>query len=104
VPQVVEFLGFINLETGEPMPPGTEGKWLPMEEGHRFPNEDSVPEGPRLKAVFSWFKLDTNVVLQAGETVVLGPLKQIGDVKRFEDRVPKTKPVVFVTATVVGSQ
>jgi len=41
--------------------------------------------------------------LQAGETAVLGPLKQIGDVKRFEDRVPKTKPVVFVTAAVVGA-
>jgi general secretion pathway protein D len=85
-PQVVDYLGFDNLDTGKPMPRGAD---------------DSAPEGPRLKAVFSAFKLKTKLVLKSGETVMLDPLEQTEDVKPFADRVRKGTITVFVTATVV---
>ena len=86
VPQVVDFLGFVNLDTGKPMPLGTD---------------DSAPAGPRLKAVFSEFMLDAKVVLKSGEAAMLEPLKQIEDVKPFANRVRKVKPVVFITASII---
>jgi beta-lactamase regulating signal transducer with metallopeptidase domain len=86
-PQVVEFLGFDNLDTGKPMPSAAD---------------ESAPEGPRLRAVFSAIKLNTKLVLRSGETVMLEPLKQTEDVKPFADRVPKGDVAVFITATAVS--
>lgn len=91
-PQVVEFLGFKDLDTGKfPVLPGpiavTGGEWM---DDHK-----------RLAPLFSERTLDTNVVLQNGGTVVLGGFRQAGSSKPRAGGKPASELLVFVTATIV---
>jgi beta-lactamase regulating signal transducer with metallopeptidase domain len=87
-PQVVEFVGFKDLDSGKfPASRIVDGRW--------------INDGRRLLAVFSERTLDTNVVVPNGGTVVLGGLRQVGSGK------PNAKPtelLVFITASIVGQE
>jgi len=87
-PQVVEFVGFKDLDSGKfPASRIVEGKW--------------VNDGRRLVPVFSERTLDTNVVVQNGGTVVLGGLRQVG---REKPNAKPTELLVFITASIVGQE
>ena len=91
-PQVVEFVGFTDLDTGK-FSAGqkpviiADGKW--------------IGDARRLMSIFSERTLDANVVLESGGTAVLGGLRQVGS------KNPNSRPtelLVFITASIIDPE
>jgi beta-lactamase regulating signal transducer with metallopeptidase domain len=95
-PSVVEFLGFVDLDTGKSAP-------APRSKPGKLNLPDMKPLGTisRLKPIFSERQLTTQINLKPGETVALTKVEETADVKPFEKTAPRRGLIVFVTATVV---
>jgi beta-lactamase regulating signal transducer with metallopeptidase domain len=96
-PSVVEFLGFVDLETGKSVAAARASNVAEF----TFPDTKPLEPLGRLKSVFSERKTETNVVLKPGSTVVLSQVRETAAVKPFEKNAPTRPLIVFVTASVI---
>jgi hypothetical protein len=98
-PSVVEFLGFVDLDTGK----SAVAKGNLAQPGTVVVIPDLAPVKPvkRLQPVFSERKIETTVTLQDGYTVALSGMKETADVKPFEARTTGRKLIVFISARVI---
>ncbi len=96
-PSVVEFLGFIDQDTGTKYPAKAKRNGY-------LTDPDAlagVPEGHRAQPVFSERKVTSTVSVLPGQTVVLGTLGETAERKDFPRKGPARKLAVFVTASLV---
>lgn len=103
-PYVVEALGFVDIETGQPVP----GHRRPAKTAFAdrssawkgFPNYQFVP-GHRTNMIFSKRSAERKVTLKSEQSFVLA-LKETADTKPFEAEAPKGRLLVVVTAEVIN--
>lgn len=109
-PQVVEFLGWKNVDTGKglPKPPVKTGVGEPQANARASRLLAPMPpmgnaQNPiwRCLPVFSARKLSAGPVLQSGETLIFANLPEAEDVAPFKSPAASTRVVVLVTARVI---
>jgi len=87
----VEFLGFLDLDTGKTIP---APKALP----DGYVQAPPVVPGHRSKGIYSERKKESTVILKPGETFQIADLPETADTKPFEKDRPRNRIVVFVSA------
>ena len=94
-PQVVEYLGSVDVDTGKPIPAG------PLARGEK----PGVPEaaGRRLRAVFSSRKANASVSVYSGNSVVFSGLDEAETIKPFKPKHADHRLIVIVTARKLGA-
>ncbi len=97
-PSVVEFLGFVDLDTGKSVA-ATRDKSKPG----AVPDLTPIEPVSRLKPIFSERKIETTVTLQDGYTVALSGIKETVELKPFEKNRPERKLIVFVSARIIDA-
>lgn len=93
-PSVVEFLGFMDQETGTMYPAKSKPDAAVTDIG----STELVPAGHRAKPIFSERKITTSVTIWSGGTVVLSPIGETAESKGFQREGPARNLTVFVTA------
>ena len=80
---IVEFMGFLDLDSGKPAPPNVAGH--------------------RNKPIFSERKREDTVTLKDGETAMLPDLPETADVKPFEEKsAHRRRVLVFITPQIIA--
>ncbi len=91
-PQVVEYLGAIDVETGKAVKAGNPAAGA--QGAVAFPDAD----GRRLRPVFSARKVTTAVSIGSGQSVILSGIGETEDTKPFKAKTPGRRLIVIITA------
>ena len=102
-PQVVEFLGFLDLETGKAHPVRRKGVSLSDRTvGESNPTFATGAPGHALKSIFSTRKLETDVTLVSGEAVLLTGAREAEDTTPFASPERARRLLIIVSASVIN--
>ena len=96
-PQLVEYLGMIDVETGKAVKPGSGKAQISASEASpaiHLPD----PAGRKLRPVFSSRKITTSVSIYSGNSIVLTGLRETEDTKPFKPKTPGRRLIVIITA------
>ena len=97
-PQVVEHLGWVDVETGKPVK-STPADTKIQETGARTGIHQPASYGSgRIRPVFSARKGTTSVSIFSGNSVVISDIGETEDTKPFKPKTPGRRLIVIITA------
>ncbi len=106
-PQVVEYLGAVDVDTGKPVktpalpaPLSTATNAL----GQTTVKLPPVAVGPRVRPVFSTRKITTSVSIFSGQSVILTGFGETEDTKPFKPKTPGRRLIVIITARQIAAE
>ncbi len=102
-PQVVEYLGAVDVATGKPVKSPSVGAGVKADgtiPAVAFPDAD----GRRLRPVFSARKVTTSVTVFPGTSVVFTGIGETEETAPFQPKTPGRRLIVIVTAQPVGAE
>ena len=98
VPQVVEHLGWADVETGQPVKSMPDDAKI-QEAGARMGILSPVSHGSgRLRPVFSDLKITTGITAFSGQTAVLTGFGETEETKPFKPKTPGRRLMLIIAA------
>ena len=102
-PQVVEFLGFLDLETGKGHPVRRKAVSLSNRTvGESNPTSATGAPGHALKSIFSTRKLETEITLASGDAVLLTGAREAEETTPFASPERARRLLIIVSANVIN--